>query len=66
MQVASTYNHEMYAITQEVGKWRQYLLGRSFVIVTDQKSLRELTTQTIQTPEQQRWLPRLISYDFEI
>ncbi|KAL4383207.1 hypothetical protein GQ457_15G011330 [Hibiscus cannabinus] len=30
------------------------------------KSLRELTTHTIQTPEQQRWLSRLIGYDFEI
>ncbi|KAL4352593.1 hypothetical protein GQ457_06G013560 [Hibiscus cannabinus] len=66
MQGESTYNREMYAITQAVGKWRQYLLGRKFVIVTDQKSLRELTAQTIQTPEQQRWLSRLIGYDFEI
>ncbi|GMI81659.1 hypothetical protein HRI_001835200 [Hibiscus trionum] len=66
MQGASTYHREMYAITQAVGKWRQYLLGRRFVIVTDQKSLRELTQQTIQTPEQQKWLSKLIGYDFEI
>ncbi|KAL4278692.1 hypothetical protein GQ457_03G025630 [Hibiscus cannabinus] len=32
----------------------------------NQKSLRELTQQTIQTPEQQRWLSKLIGYDFEI
>ncbi|KAL4290180.1 hypothetical protein GQ457_14G026510 [Hibiscus cannabinus] len=66
MQGESTYNREMYAITQAVRKWRQYLLGRKFVIITDQKSLRELTAQTIQTPEQQRWLSRLIGYNFEI
>ncbi|KAL4388984.1 hypothetical protein GQ457_09G026490 [Hibiscus cannabinus] len=66
MQAASTYHREMYAITQAVGKWRQYLLGRRFSIVTDQRSLRELTQQTIQTPEQQHWLSKLIGYDFEI
>ncbi|KAL4377359.1 hypothetical protein GQ457_02G020790 [Hibiscus cannabinus] len=66
MQGASTYNREMYAITQAVGKWRQYLLGRRFSIITDQRSLRELTQQTIQTPEQQRWLSKLIGFDFDI
>ncbi|KAL4303471.1 hypothetical protein GQ457_10G029000 [Hibiscus cannabinus] len=66
MQSASTYNREMFAITQAVGKWRQYLVGRKFIIITDQRSLRELNQQTIQTPEQQRWLSKLIGYDFEI
>ncbi|KAL4368203.1 hypothetical protein GQ457_05G027960 [Hibiscus cannabinus] len=66
MQSASTYNREMFAITQAVGKWRQYLVGRRFVILTDQRSLRELNQQTIQTPEQQRWLSKLMGYDFEI
>ncbi|KAL4290327.1 hypothetical protein GQ457_14G018800 [Hibiscus cannabinus] len=66
MQGASTYHREMFAITQAVGKWRQYLLGRKFSIITDQRSLRELNQQTIQTPEQQRWLSKLIGYDFDI
>ncbi|KAL4354641.1 hypothetical protein GQ457_06G032960 [Hibiscus cannabinus] len=66
MQGASTYNREMFVVTQAVGKWRQYLLGRKFTILTDQQSLRELTQQTIQTPEQQRWLSKLIGYNFEI
>ena len=43
----------MFAITQAVSKWRQYLLGRQFTILTDQQSLRNLTTQTIR-PEQQK------------
>lgn len=51
MQGASTYHHEMYAITQAVGKWRQYLLDKTFKIYTDQQSLRSLTKITIQTPE---------------
>ncbi|KAL4325224.1 hypothetical protein GQ457_11G000740 [Hibiscus cannabinus] len=66
MQGASTYHREMFAITQAMSRWRQYLLGRKFVIITDQKSLRELTQQTIQTPEQQHWLSKLIGYEFEI
>ena len=39
---ASTYHKELYAIVEAVQKWRQYLLGREFVIRSDQKSMREL------------------------
>ncbi|GMI68079.1 hypothetical protein HRI_000477200 [Hibiscus trionum] len=66
MQAASTYHREMFAVTQAVAKWRQYLLGRHFTIITDQRSLRELNQQIIQTSEQQKWLTKLIGYDFEI
>lgn len=54
MQRASTYHREMYAITQAVAKWREYLLGRRFTIFTDQQSLKNLTNQVIQTSEQQK------------
>ncbi|GKF87745.1 ty3-gypsy retrotransposon protein, partial [Tanacetum coccineum] len=53
LQSSSTYVREMHAITVAVAKWRHYLLGRQFLIVTDHKSLKDLLTQTIQTPEQQ-------------
>ena len=36
------------------------------MIRTDQKSLKSLTDQAIQTPEQQKWLPKLLGYDFHI
>lgn len=52
MQAASTYAREMFAITEAVKKWRQYLLGRRFIVQTDYRSLRSLLHQTIQTPEQ--------------
>ncbi|XP_076934963.1 uncharacterized protein LOC143601442 [Bidens hawaiensis] len=51
MQQASTYHREMYAITQAIAKWRQYLLGHKFTILTDQQSLKRLQDQVIQTLE---------------
>jgi hypothetical protein len=63
---ASTYVRELCAITAAVKKWRTYLLGRKFVIHTDQRSLRELMTQVIQTPEQQFYLAKLLGYSYEI
>ncbi|KAK2407034.1 hypothetical protein QL285_042695 [Trifolium repens] len=66
MQRSSTYVRELCAITSAVKKWRAYLLGRKFVILTDQRSLRELMTQIIQTPEQQFYLAKLLGYSYEI
>ena len=47
-------------------KWRQYLLGRCFIIRTDQKSLCALLDQVIQTPEQQYYLAKLLGYQYSI
>jgi hypothetical protein len=63
---ASTYVRELCAITSAVKKWRTYLLGTTFIIRTDQRSLRELMTQIIQTPEQQFYLAKLLGYSNEI
>jgi hypothetical protein len=64
--LASTYVRELCAITTAVKKWRAYLLGRRFTIHTDQRSLRELMTQIIQTPEQQFYLAKLLGYSYNI
>ena len=66
LQASSVYVREMYAITESVKKWRQYLIGQHFRIITDQKSLNTLLSQTIQTPEQQKWTAKLQGYDFQI
>ncbi|KAD6453982.1 hypothetical protein E3N88_08688 [Mikania micrantha] len=66
MQHASAYQREMFAITQAIAKWRQYLLGRKFVVITDQQSLRNLRDQVIQTPDQHKWLGKLLGYDFDV
>ncbi|KAJ9537379.1 hypothetical protein OSB04_030112 [Centaurea solstitialis] len=66
MQKQSAYVHELYAISEAISKFRHYLLGHRFVICTDQKSLRSLTDQAIQTPEQQVWLHKFLGYNFTI
>ena len=63
---ASTYVRELFSVTTAVKKWRQYLLGHRFIIVTDHRSLKELLTQVIQTPEQHTYLARLMGYDYQI
>ena len=63
---ASTYVRELHAITSAVRKWRQYLLGSTFTILTDHKSLRELMTQVIQTPEQHYYLSKLLGFNYTI
>nr|GEY74267.1 reverse transcriptase [Tanacetum cinerariifolium] len=66
MQADSTYIQELYAITEAIKKWRQYLLGRKFRVYTDHHSLKHLLTQTVQTPEQHKWLTKLMGYDFKL
>lgn len=49
LQNSSTYVRELHAIALAVHKWRHYLLGQQFVIETDQKGIRELVDQIVQT-----------------
>lgn len=62
----STYAREMLAIVIAIRTWRPYLLGRKFIIQTDQRSLRFLLEHRILTPEQQKWMGKLVGYDYEI
>ncbi|KAH9726475.1 hypothetical protein KPL70_008268 [Citrus sinensis] len=66
LKASSTYLKELHAIVQVVSKWRQYLLGRFFVIRTDHRSIKELLQQVIQTPDQQVYLQKLLSFQFRI
>lgn len=66
LQHASAYVRELHAITAAVRRWRQYLLGHRFMIYTDHRSLRELMSQVVQTPEQQFYLVKLLGFDYEI
>lgn len=66
MQASLVYVLEMYAITESIKNWRQYLIGRHFHIFTNRKSLKNLLVQTIQTPEQQKWASKLQGFSFDI
>lgn len=66
MQKQSAYTRELFAITEALAKFRHYLLGDKFVIRSDQKCLKSLMDQSLQTPEQQAWLHKFIGYDFTI
>lgn len=41
-------------------------MGRQFVVLTDHQSLKHLWTQKITTTAQQRWLFKLMGYDFTV
>ncbi|GJW72186.1 ty3-gypsy retrotransposon protein [Tanacetum coccineum] len=45
IKVAATYQKELFAIVEAVYKWRQYLIGRQFIIRTDHRSIKELIQQ---------------------
>lgn len=60
----STYAREMLAIIVVIRTWRPYILWRRFTIQTDQQSLRYLLEQRILKPEQQKWMGKLVGYDY--
>lgn len=43
-----------------------YLLGSHFIIKTDHQPLKSLLTQTIQTPDQQKWVSKLLGFEFDV
>ena len=66
LRASSTYLKELTAIVEAVHKWRQYLLGKFFIIRTDHKSIKELLQQVVQTPDQQVYIRKLLGYHFRM
>lgn len=62
----SVYEKELLAIVFAVQKWCHYLLTTHFVIKTNQRSLKYLLEQRLNTPIQQQWLPKLLEFEYEI
>lgn len=58
----SVYEKELLAIQ----KWRPYLICGTFVIRTDQKSLKHLLEQKISTPLQHKYLSKLLGFNYII
>ncbi|KAG8480509.1 hypothetical protein CXB51_024639 [Gossypium anomalum] len=65
-QALSIYDKKMLAILLAVKKWHFYLVGRHFFIKTDHQSLKFLSEQQAITPFQQKWVAKMLGYDYSI
>lgn len=60
------YEREFMAVVQAVQKWKHYLIGNKFFVVTNQKSLRFLTEERPLSEKKFKWASKPIGFDFEI
>ena len=60
------YKKEMLAILHALKKWRTYLMGRHFKVKTNHDSPKHFLEQRLSSEEQQKWVTKMLGYDFEI
>ena len=56
----------MLAILNALKKWRPYLMGRHFKVKIDHDSLKYFLEQRLSSEEKQKWVAKMLGYDFEI
>jgi hypothetical protein len=60
------YEKEMMAILHALKKWNPYLIGRHFKVKTDHDSFKYFLEQRLSSEGQQKWVTKILGYDFEI
>ena len=65
-QTLSVYDKKMMAILGAVKRWNAYLMGKSYKIQTDHNRLRFLLDQKTTTPAQQKWVLKMMGYDYQV
>ncbi|KAL0374355.1 UNVERIFIED_CONTAM: Transposon Ty3-G Gag-Pol polyprotein [Sesamum radiatum] len=62
----STYEKEFLALLLSVTKWKHYLQCHHFIIRTDQKSLKHILDQRVDSVLQQKWITKLLGLSYEV
>ncbi|KAL0420984.1 UNVERIFIED_CONTAM: Retrovirus-related Pol polyprotein from transposon.6 [Sesamum latifolium] len=62
----STYKKGFLALLLAITKWKHYLQGNHFIIRTDQKSLKHILDQRIDSILQQKWITKLLGLSYEV
>lgn len=62
----STYEKELMAVVAAVKKWTPYFMDKHFYIKTDHWALKYLTEQKINNLLQQKWISKLLGYQYTI
>ena len=60
------YEKEIMAILHVLKKWNPYLIRRHFKVKRDHDSLKYFLEQRLSSEEQQKWVTKILDYDFEI
>jgi hypothetical protein len=60
------YEKEMMEILHALKTWNPYLIGRHFKVKTYHDSLKYFLEQRLSSEEQQKWVTKILGYDFEI
>jgi hypothetical protein len=60
------YEKEMMEILHALKKWHPNLIGRHFKVKRDHDSLKYFLEQRLSSEEQQKWVTKILGYDFEI
>lgn len=65
-QALSTYEREMMDVLCAVKKWQSYLARNHFIIKTVHHSLKYIFQNRAHTPFPQKWVSKLLGFDYEI